>query len=107
MPRRVQIGPYRYRIRQELGDFGLLRDSSVLGRTLPAQCQLQIHPKMAADQKPSVLLHELIHAVLDAAGVENDRCLSVEEMICHLTPGLLRALRDNPKLVRYLLKNQS
>ena len=63
------------------------------------QLKITINPKQAKQQEQDTVLHEVIHAVEYGMQLEME-----EEQVHSLASGLYAVLRDNPKLVKYLLK---
>ena len=107
-PRHVQIGPFRYTLAIGGKHYSNLavREGEVPG----GYCDydhlvIAIKPGLAPDVTRETVLHEIIHACGHAAGVKwtttgDD---AEEDTIESLSPTLLAALRDNPRLATYLL----
>ena len=60
---------------------------------------ITLDPSQADSQVAETLLHELLHACADAAGLDED---DEERTVNAIAPRLLSVLRDNPQLVRFL-----
>lgn len=55
------------------------------------------------------LIHEALHAIVYLSGIRENLSLSHEDeekLVVALSPWLLALLRDNPKLVEFLLENR-
>ena len=108
-PTKVKVGSHTYEV---IVSQPLCEVADVdYGVTYPHRTQILLHP----NQSPSVLrdtaLHETLHALFDDSGLSDyvnapaGATVSKEQeelVIRHLTPALLRLLRDNPKLVAFL-----
>lgn len=96
-PRRIVVGPYEYRV---------LVDEDRIPGELFGLCDkgkhvISIHPDQSPARLRSTLMHELLHALCDLTGVDDDKA---EERIVTVTaPALLSLLRDNPKLLDWLI----
>jgi len=53
-------------------------------------CKILLDPEIAAVKRQSILLHELIHAILNTYFLENN-----EELVCRLEHALFQLLREN------------
>lgn len=89
---RIKVGPYSYKVivkklRKKFGtcDF----------RTH----EIFIDPNQSPDTKRDSLMHEILHAVDDLAGIKQR-----EEEINRRSPILLMVLRDNKQLIKQLLQ---
>lgn len=98
-PRRFRVGPYSYRLEMRHG-------GDELGLTDLNMLTVNIRAELAADLTRETVLHEVLHTITDMIGermrLGSDR---EEEIIRSLSPALLMVLRDNPKLVAYLLSD--
>lgn len=99
-PKAIRIGPHVY-------TFENLTEDGLLGRTQHTKQVIQIKSDQGVTSKRDTVLHEVIHAICDIAGmgyligVDDE---GEERIIRLLTPWLLGLLRDNPRLVAYLLE---
>lgn len=99
LPRRLTIAGHRWRVIDDRA--GLVAAAEARGWTHPDTLTIAIDTSLAGSMRREVLLHEVIHASIRAAGLEED----TEETVARaLAPVLLAALRDNPPLARYLLE---
>ena len=93
--RAVRVGPYRYDITQTTNF-----DADKTGECTPQRGQIRVQQDLSPDQTASTLLHEVLHACWDAAGLTSK---TEEETIRRLEPWILGVLKDNPALVRFLV----
>lgn len=93
----MRIGPHRWTIRRQLVD----ADCEVYGRTYERELAIVVAPTVPSQERDT-LLHELLHAIWAHTGLsyEDDE---QERVVGALAPWLLGALRDNPRLVAFLL----
>lgn len=98
MPRKLEVGPFTYRVtaeRAEEGNLGYTNNDRLTIRVDPD------YPDMAVQE---TLLHEALHATFYVAGLS---CrlgeLDEELLVRTLSPALFALLRRNPKLVEYLV----
>lgn len=101
MPERVKIGPVLYRVEMEpklMGSNGDGSSSWLNGRIRYEQAQIEVCAEVAEQTQPAVLVHEILHGILEQAGMEEHP----EQAIIALGYGLVQVLRENPGLVQYL-----
>lgn len=95
-PAKVVVGPHTYTVAHAAGmtDFG----------NTNTRTQRII---LADDQSPGALrdtvLHEVLHCVVAHAGFSQEWEDREEGIVNRLTPVVLQVLRDNPRLVSYLI----
>lgn len=104
LPESLAIGPFVYAVRLmpeikavEQGVLGLCdRHDNVI------QIKQGLNPQTTAE----VLLHEVMHAVFFASGLDHLEGVNKEEeaIVCQLTIGLLTAIRQNPSFIPTLLE---
>lgn len=107
-PSSIKVGPFVYTVRVDEDAVNRRdlssRDSSE-GYTDTAAHEIVI--RQTADAKRT-LLHELLHALFELSGMDvqmAERCKGIEEdAIQSLDGTLLMALRDNPEMVKFLVK---
>ena len=95
-PKRVVIGPFSYQV---------VVDADRLPADLYGQCDkgkhvIALHPDQSAPRLRATLVHELLHALCDLTGLDDDK--AEERLVTVLAPALLAVLRDNPRLVAWL-----
>lgn len=99
-PASVRLGPHRWTIRRGAID----ADGELYGRTLERELTILLAPTVPSQERDT-LLHELLHACWAQTGLdfEDDE---QERVVGALAPWLLGALRDNPRLVAFLLERE-
>ena len=103
LPKSVKIGPYKYALRVD--DAAVLQRSDDSNDCINGYCDLDAHEIVFATraQKPSSVLHEVLHAVFDQSGLNirlgAEREEDVVQSLDHILWGVLR---DNPNLVAFL-----
>ena len=104
VPKQLIIGPFKFdvlldenacnRDAIESGagghNFGLMR---------PLEQRIYVNPRQGEDMARDTLLHEVLHALLIAVGLDGE---TEERIVAPLATGLLDALQRNPELVEYL-----
>lgn len=109
-PQQIIIGTSAYVVHWDQESWDQLKldnnglSSGLFGRTTITTEEIWIRPDTSLNQQADTLLHEVMHACYNTAGVALDGYDDQEEgHIATLTPWLLLAMRDNPDLVSYLL----
>lgn len=97
VPQQVTVGPFRYRI---VVDDGRIPDG-LYGVCDKGQQVIALHPFQGEVRSRVTLLHEVLHACADVAGVDDDK--AEERVVTVLAPVLLAVLRGNPRLVDWLV----
>lgn len=105
IPTLIVVGPKRYRVVVDANAIAVAGQRERAG--LDGHCDyaaqvITIEPNLGPDSMAEVLLHEVIHAVLEQAssGLNADQ----QEAAAHaLGNGLLDVLRRNPALTAYLV----
>lgn len=103
----ITVGPFPYHI---IYDGGATAKRSVVALAdLVGQCDLNaltiwIDPDRPEARIRETLVHELLHALWDVAGLpsRDTERVGQEETVDALASGLTLLLRDNPALVKYL-----
>ena len=97
-PKRIKVGPHRYKVVDDTT--GLAANVALVrGSCHHEHLTIALDATLPHTVKAETLLHEVIHACLDGASLED----GTEETVCRTLGGsLLAALRDNPDLVRFL-----
>ncbi len=101
VPNKVKIGPFKYTIKYEKNeDF----TNKLYGDSSATDHVIRISPDMTLDREQVIVIHELLHMVLELVrvpGVGRDQ----EEHLCtHAAPIIYQVLQDNPALTKYLTK---
>ena len=94
MPDIVYLFPTSFKVRE------ITRAESVTYKGLVgySQREIAIEPALHEEDKKSVMLHEIVHCILNTAGFEDHN----EIMIDVLSNGFLNIIRGNEDLVRWL-----
>lgn len=107
-PKKVQVGPYRLDILVNQILLDVVNAATGDGVTGVGRCDIEqgrliISPKLGPDAMAETVLHEIVHAINYASGLNDELGADVEEKVTRMiaTP-LLDVLRRNPGLVRYL-----
>lgn len=97
LPPVVCIGHADYYVREK-------KKADLLGETDNINTEFIIKKQQGPACKRDTVLHEVLHAIAFMSGYCNELEHATEErMVRALTPWILGVLRDNPKLVDYLL----
>lgn len=109
IPKTVKVGTFTYRIEvsQAAIDAATVRNSKhLMGCCSSELLLIAIAPDLAHDQLADTLLHEVLHACCQVSGADldsRDGDDHEEHAVGAISPHLLGALRDNPKLVEFLV----
>lgn len=104
LPAIVTVGPYRYDI---VEDDGRIADEGANGKHYPDRLTIVYSTDPHPAKLQEVILHELMHALLTMAGLDQDLDEDHTEAVARrVTPWLLDVLRSNPDLVAYLVDDQ-
>ena len=96
-PKRVTVGPHRYRV--VVDDNAIVASSGASGRCDAEGLVISLNGGMAPTALADTLLHELVHACVGPCNLDE----KVEERVAlALGPALLALIRDNPRLVRWI-----
>jgi hypothetical protein len=96
-PARLQVGPFRYEV--VVDDARIPPD--LFGQCDKGQHVIALHPHQSPDRLRATLVHEVLHALCDLTGVDDDK--GEESIATALAPALLGVLRANPRLVEWLV----
>lgn len=102
LPTRIQIGPISYSV-IEVRDLKGTNDEGQTvwsdGRYHRRACKIEVEENQNEQAKVPVLLHEIMHGILDQAGYSDHP----EPIIDALSHGLTQVMRDNPDLIALTL----
>ena len=112
LPSSLILGPLTWSVRATLEDYHQAslanpEPGTVMGFTIVESLSIVLKPDMPRSLEQETLMHELLHAIYATQGATlklAKRSELEEASVCALSPMLLTALRENPELVRYLLK---
>ncbi|MDQ3541023.1 MAG: hypothetical protein M3440_10070 [Chloroflexota bacterium] len=93
LPDRVIVGPYTYSVQAAYKETNW-------GHVDMTQQRITIDQDLQPERQRICLMHEVIHACNDIAGVRDDD--TEERMVTYGAPLIVQVLRDNPALVAYL-----
>lgn len=105
MPDKVKVHTYTYTIKEEAEPKGL-DGSPAFGYCEYRNQIIVIDKELPRERKQAILMHELLHAVMDAINfdIKGTPPIDVEEtIVVDMAPMLVNLLKDNPKLVKYIL----
>ncbi len=74
-----------------------------LGRFVYAERRIEIDRDLDLVIRPITLLHEVLHGILQNAGLDDQP----EPLVRAIAHGVVQVLRDNPGLVTYLTRGDS
>jgi hypothetical protein len=101
----VKVGPLDYTV---IYAKRLHTDHELFGVTMASQQKIYVDPDVPLQTGQDTLLHELLHAIFDVAGLnielDDGAKLTEEQIIRRVTPWLLMLLKDNPHVVEHLIK---
>lgn len=108
-PSPIKVGPYEYTIRfrpeRAMNLFGYL------AVTFTTKQVMLVSAGMAPGHLRETVLHEIMHTCqnikdrMAVDGIEGDGTMTADEFIERTAPELLGVLRDNPELVKWLVKD--
>lgn len=104
-PSKVRVGAHVYRLKYDIE----LRRHELTGLCSTDPQWISIAPGvMAATTERETVLHELLHAVWNQTALAKKMTPDEqEEAIWQLAPLVLALLRDNPRLVTYLIEKEA
>lgn len=102
LPERIKIGAHWWTIKHDSIDVPRMRDENVYGESDEKTFTIAIDYGRAHERQAETLLHEIYHAIQTTWLLPKDR--SDEAVVKATTAGLLQVLRDNPEVVKFILK---
>ena len=96
MPDTVYLFPTRFTIE----DIGREELAKYKGRADYSHREIRIEPTLHSEDKKSVMLHEIVHLILEAAAIGPLDEITTEV----LANGFLNIIRGNKKLITWLLE---
>ena len=110
VPKKIKIGPQSWTVVERLRDADGMLDEGSYGYTLPNSNIIVLDVSLPMSKKRAVMIHELMHAIrlqYDPAPKPGKEA-EVDEwehfFIGVWDNGLLGVLRDNPRLVEWLVE---
>lgn len=108
MPRRVTVGPHVVRVlADDVDAVNRLRHEGDRGRCDMQALTIQVdEPGLAPSAAAEALLHEVLHAVTEVAGLTAVDGIDerLEAVVTAMAPTLLGVIRANPTLIEYLVE---
>lgn len=102
-PKKIQVGAISFAVDYD----PTLQDEGDVGRMIGVAQQIRLAPGQAPDYERDTVLHEVIHAAILNTNLRKmsgwDGPME-EAIILALAPQLLQVVRDNPKLLAYLVE---
>lgn len=101
---KVRIDSIDYTI-QENEEYPIVNGRQCIGCIEYDNNSINIFSKLGEEKKKQTLLHEIMHGIQ----VERNICIatkdSEEDVIDQLASGVLNLIRDNPDLIKYLIRS--
>lgn len=106
-PQWVQVGPYLYRVHWDRAQMDHARveegETDLNGRVRYRTAEVWVDPDMAPSYQRVVLLHEVLHAILELSGaVDYSMATTDDDVLRRIDAGLVDLLRRNPLLAAWL-----
>ena len=98
----IRVGPFDIRLTQLVGE----ERDKCLGMFSEHQMSIMMRETFASDQQEAeTLLHEAVHSIFAVMGIQDKD--SHERTVSALSVGLAQVIRDNPKLIAWLVEKLS
>ena len=104
-PVSIKVFGQKYRIKYDLPAIG--EESDSLGICDQSSSTIRIQSHLKEDKMASVLAHEITHACIDESVMSGRKRFGLEEVCDIVGYHFLVVLKDNPKLVEWLLQEIS
>jgi len=91
--KRIKVGGVHYEVR-EVPE--LMRKYNLFGQVTYSDAVIEVERELPEERKEQVIIHELVHAMLFEAGIEEQD----EDLVNRLGKVLHQVLRDNPNLLK-------
>lgn len=104
-PKLIYVGPTDVKVKFKRR----LTTDTLVGEFIEDQTAIELRKDQSVSGLRDTLLHEALHAVVYLAGLRVALELThkqEERLVVTLAPWVLALLRDNPKLVEFLLENR-
>jgi len=99
MPTKVKVGPHEVDI-ISVSD-GVLGDAGRHGQCSISRLIIAVDAELPATQRAETVLHEINHIMLSSIGIDDESL--VERLALRFGVDVLALIRDNPKLILWLL----
>ena len=98
LPASAKVGAYLYQLKLVPTDS--LEDA--VGEADTKAQTISIDEGLSIEARKATIVHELLHAIFDAYGIDNVVGELDEALVSMLELPLLQLIRDNPRLLAYL-----
>lgn len=88
IPLQVNVAGVEYKVQYQEG---MLRNHGLLGQVLYAESVIDIEPSMSDSKKEQVFVHELVHAMMNEAGYDEQD----EDLVNRFSIVLYQVLKQN------------
>lgn len=109
-PSNIKIGPIDMRVEVSVEAMALLKGKDegrdYYGCESVTQCLLAVQPNLAKPRERETLWHEINHATSKIFRLDRQD-KDEEDWVAKFAPLTLAVLRDNPKLVAYLMEKEN
>lgn len=97
LPKKVKIGPYQFALERTYG-------MDTIGIMNYDRQRIAIDPDIPQDIATDTTMHEILHVIFYMSGLRDDFEVKEQERIVNTfaTP-LIQVIRDNPKLIEYIV----
>ena len=96
-PKKVKVGPIDYTIHMQD-----VRDVEQLGCTLYAHQRIYLSPNMLHQNASDTLLHEVLHAIWNEAGLDHIIDLEEETIVRTMATWLRMVITTNPQFLAFI-----
>jgi hypothetical protein len=97
-PKSIKISGQKYRIKYDLDD------PDAYGMTDSATNTIRLRDNLPEDKMIRVFMHEMTHAVIFETPMSTRKRFDVEEVCDIVGYHIFTALKDNPEIVEYILR---
>jgi hypothetical protein len=111
-PKKVKVGVHTYKVVIDRAAIDACSvaggvESARLGDCNHENLTITLEPHMASSMLKETLLHEVLHACFGVIGaIEDVDDKTEEKLVLRLSPVLMGLLRENPKLIEYILDDK-
>jgi hypothetical protein len=98
-PKKIKLGPYTY----EVKTFPEVTEETDHGACVYSQQVIFLSKNQHAERAGDTLLHEVLHAIWDLAGLDVVPDLHEEVVVRSFATWLSAVLKDNPSLASFIL----
>lgn len=99
-PSKIKIGPRTYDIKY-VEDLRSEDDKQIHGQCHPDELTISLHTGQKKNTEQDSVMHEVLHGIFNLIHLHMPDL--EENIVCRMSPVLLGVIKENPKLVRYLV----